>query len=229
MRPDSRMRFSAHMEHRTRWTVAAQQPAAAELASRLRVSAVIAQVLLNRGISEDEECRRFLQPSLKCLHDPGSLPNLNKAAARVAAAIRGKQKIVIYGDYDVDGITATAILWHAIKILGGNVDFYIPHRIDEGYGLNSDAIRQICDSGAKVIITFDCGVTAIDQATIAAERGVDLIITDHHEWREGQDKEIRDTRQGDTEQGDARQGDTRQGDTRQGDKETRRHGDAESQ
>src|SRR5437764_1556995 len=177
MRPDSRMRFSAHMEHRTRWTVAAQQPAAAELASRLRVSAVIAQVLLNRGISEDEECRRFLQPSLKCLHDPGSLPNLNKAAARVAAAIRGKQKIVVYGDYDVDGITATAILWHAIRLLGGEVDYYIPHRIDEGYGLNAEALAQLCDQGAKVIVSVDCGITAIEQAKVLRGRGVDLVIT----------------------------------------------------
>src|SRR3989442_15579231 len=100
MRPNSRMRFSAHMERRTRWTVAAQQPAAVELASRLRVSSIIAQVLLNRGISEDEECRRFLQPSLKCLHEPGALPNLNKAAARGGAPIKEKQKMIFLADYD---------------------------------------------------------------------------------------------------------------------------------
>src|SRR5690606_7216503 len=88
------------------------------------------------------------------------------------------------GDYDVDGITATAILWHAIHILGGQAAYYIPHRIDEGYGLNADAIRQICDDGTRLTITVDCGVTAIAEAKVAAERGVDLIVTDHHEWKE---------------------------------------------
>ena len=79
------------------------------------------------------------------------------------------EKIVIYGDYDVDGITATAILWHAIKTLGGVVDYYIPHRVDEGYGLHGEAIEQICDGGAKLIVTVDCGVTAVLPATIAAQ------------------------------------------------------------
>jgi single-stranded-DNA-specific exonuclease len=90
----------------------------------------------------------------------------------------------VYGDYDVDWHHGDAILWHAIKILGGEVDFYIPHRIDEGYGLNTAAINEIIDGGAKVIITVDCGVTAVEQARVAKERGVDLIVTDHHEWHE---------------------------------------------
>ncbi len=112
------------------------------------------------------------------------IPNLDRAAQRIAQSIRDKEKIVIYGDYDVDGITATAILWHAIRTLGGVVDFYIPHRLDEGYGLNADAIAQLCDDGARLIVTVDCGVTAIAPARLARERGVELIITDHHEWRE---------------------------------------------
>src|SRR6185369_16704310 len=94
------------------------------------------------------------------------------------------ERVVIYGDYDVDGITATAILWHAVRVLGGSADFYIPHRIDEGYGLNAEALAQLCDAGAKLIVTVDCGVTAVEQAKVAKERGVDLIVTDHHEWRE---------------------------------------------
>jgi single-stranded-DNA-specific exonuclease len=112
------------------------------------------------------------------------LPNLKKAATRIAQAIANRDKIVIYGDYDVDGITATAILWHAIRLLGGEVDYYIPHRIDEGYGLNAGAINEIIDRGAKLIVTVDCGVTAVEQAKVARERGVDLIITDHHEWHD---------------------------------------------
>src|SRR5206468_321094 len=87
------------------------------------------------------------------------------------------------GDYDVDGITAVAILWHAIKLLGGNVDYYIPHRIDEGYGLNADAVTQICADGAKLIVTVDCGITAVQPAKIARDAGVDLIITDHHDFK----------------------------------------------
>ena len=175
------------MHRLKRWNIAEPHPGAAELAERLKTSPLLAQVLLNRGVREPAECQDFLRPSLKCLHDPFAIPNLRKAADRIAQAVRDKQKIVIYGDYDVDGITATAILWHAITVLGGQVDFYIPHRIDEGYGLNAEALKQICDAGAQLIITVDCGVTAVEQAKVAKERGVDLIITDHHEWhqREG--------------------------------------------
>ncbi len=167
-----------------RWMIAPVHAGATELASRLKTSTVIAQVLINRGITDSEDCFRFLQPTLKCLHEPGLIANIHKAAARIADAIRDRQQIVIYGDYDVDGITATAILWHAIRILGGNVDFYIPHRIDEGYGLNTAAINEIIDRGARLIVTVDCGVTAVEQGRVAQERGVDLIITDHHEWHQ---------------------------------------------
>lgn len=170
-----------------RWNVAPPDPSeAAELAGRLKTSPLLAQVLLNRGLREPDACTDFLRPSLRCLHDPFLLPHLPEAAERVARAIRDKEKIVVYGDYDVDGITATAILWHAIRALGGIVEFYIPHRIEEGYGLNAEAVTQICDRGAKLIITVDCGVTAVEQAKVARERGVDLIITDHHEWKSAQ-------------------------------------------
>jgi len=172
------------MQSAKRWNIAPPHPKAAELASGLKTSPLIAQFLLNRGISELAECRKFLSPSLKDLHEPSKLPNLTKAAERIARAIRDGQKTVIYGDYDVDGITGTAILWHAIRLLGGQVEYYIPHRVDEGYGLNSDAVGQICDEGAKLIVTVDCGVTAVEQARVAAQRGVDLIITDHHDWKQ---------------------------------------------
>ncbi len=172
------------MHRPKRWIIAPPHADAGELAGRLRTSPVIAQVLLNRGISQPEECFNFLQPSLKCLHDPALIPNLTKAAERIARAIRAGEKIVVYGDYDVDGITATCILWHAIRTLGGEVDYYIPHRIDEGYGLNAAALREIIDRGANVIVSVDCGVTAVEQAKVALERGIDLIITDHHEWHD---------------------------------------------
>jgi single-stranded-DNA-specific exonuclease len=172
------------MDHATKWTLAEPSDAAAQLGFSLNISPLIAQLLINRGMTEAEECRSFLRPSLKLLHDPLLIPNLGIAAERIARAIKDQKKIVIYGDYDVDGITGTAILWHAIRNLGGIVDYYIPHRIEEGYGLNVDAVKQICDGGAGLIVTVDCGVTAIDPAAAARERGVDLIVSDHHEWHE---------------------------------------------
>ncbi|MCC6421845.1 MAG: single-stranded-DNA-specific exonuclease RecJ [Phycisphaerales bacterium] len=158
--------------------------AARGLADRLNTSPLLAQILLNHGLMDVESCQSFLRPSLKSLHEPASLPNLQIAAERIAKAIRDGQSIVIYGDYDVDGITATSILWHAIRTLGGKPSYYIPHRIEEGYGLNAEAIAQICDQGAGLIVTVDCGVTATGPAGVAAERGVDLIITDHHDLHE---------------------------------------------
>ncbi len=165
-----------------RWKLDPPNAAAGELAERLRVSPIVGQLLLNRGISDFENAQAFLRPSLLALADPNLLPGLTDAAQRIAGAIRDREKIVIYGDYDVDGITATSILWHAITLLGGVVETYIPHRIDEGYGLNAEALGQIVDAGAKLIVTVDCGITAIEPARIARERGVDLIVTDHHQW-----------------------------------------------
>ncbi len=172
------------MQRPKHWTIAEAHPMAEELAGRLKISTLVSQILLNRGVIGFQDCQDFLRPNLKCLHDPALMANLTVASERIAKAIRDKEKIVVYGDYDVDGITATAILWHAIKVLGGVVDYYIPHRIEEGYGLNAEAVAEICDAGAKLIITVDCGVTALGPAKVARDRNVPLIITDHHEWHE---------------------------------------------
>ena len=170
-----------------RWTIPEPDPRAADLARLLRVSAVTAQVLLNRGLGDPDAARAFLQPTLKHLHDPSLLAGLDVASDRVARAVRDEQPIVIYGDYDVDGITATSILWHALRTLGADVRYYVPHRLEEGYGLNADAVAEICDGGAGLIVTVDCGVTAVGPAAVAKGRGVDLIVTDHHEWRQAAD------------------------------------------
>jgi single-stranded-DNA-specific exonuclease len=170
-----------------RWQIEPDHPQAVELAARLKISPIIAQALLHRGISQFEDAQAFLNPNLKTLAEPSLLPGLNQAAERIARAVRDQEKIVIYGDYDVDGITATTILWHAITLLGGKVESYIPHRIDEGYGLNAEALNQIIDNGAKLIVTVDCGITAVEPAKIPANRGIDLIITDHHEWHTAPD------------------------------------------
>ncbi|MCY2951353.1 MAG: single-stranded-DNA-specific exonuclease RecJ [Planctomycetota bacterium] len=170
--------------HRTkRWIIAPRSEAAEPLADSLKTSPLIAQMLINRGVTDADACRKFLSPSLKDLHEPDQISSLKQAAERMVRAIRDHEKIVIYGDYDVDGITATSILWHAIRLLGGQVEYYIPHRLEEGYGLNAEAIAAICDAGANLIVTVDCGITAIAEAKVAYERGVDLIITDHHDWR----------------------------------------------
>ena len=169
------------MQQTKRWSIATPSAQAAELATCLKTSPLLAQILLNRGLADLPLCQNFLSPSLHHLHAPSMLPGITRAAQRINEAIKAREKIVIYGDYDVDGITATAILWHAITLLGGDVDYYIPKRLEEGYGLNSEALKQLADAGAKLIVSVDCGVTAIEEAKSLCGRGVELIITDHHE------------------------------------------------
>lgn len=139
------------------------------------------RVLEARGLAGDDR-QAFLEPSLATLHDPSLIPELDKAARRLLDALQERQPITIYGDYDVDGVTATTILVHTLCAIDPNADVrtYVPHRLDEGYGLNSDAIRTLAQDGARVIVSVDCGVTAIEPALAAREASVDLIITDHH-------------------------------------------------
>src|SRR5579862_6358908 len=174
--------FGLNMFRTRRWKLDVPNPAAAELGACLKISPIVAQMLLNRGMENVAGAQAFLRPTLKGLADPALLPGMNLASQRIAKAIRDKEQIVIYGDYDVDGITATAILWHAITVLGGNVRSYVPHRLEEGYGINAEAISEIISDGANLIVSVDCGITALEPAKIARERGVDLIVTDHHEW-----------------------------------------------
>ncbi|MBL4591486.1 MAG: single-stranded-DNA-specific exonuclease RecJ, partial [Phycisphaerales bacterium] len=143
---------------------------------------LVARVLAARGIDKGESSIAFLKPSLAGLHDPSLIPDLDKAAERILLAITNNEKITIFGDYDVDGITATTILVQLIRTIAPdtNLATYIPHRIDEGYGLNTDAIRSFADDGTNVIITVDCGITANAPAALAKELAMDLIITDHH-------------------------------------------------
>ncbi len=150
------------------------------LAREWRVPPVVAQLLINRGFSSDQPCNGFLAPQLRDLHAPESLPGVAEASRRIADAVRAKRRIVLYGDYDVDGTTGVAILWHVLRLAGGDVSFYVPHRIDEGYGLNLDAVTALANEGAELIVSVDCGITACDIADSLTDRGVGLIITDHH-------------------------------------------------
>lgn len=159
--------------------------AIAGLAGRLQVSPIVAQLLLNRGIAEPEGARRFLDAPLMGLHAPDRLPGVREAAERLLSAIRDGRRICVYGDYDVDGTTGTAILVHTLRTLGAaNVDFYVPHRLEEGYGLNVEALRQIAQLGAAVVVTVDCGIASLAEADEAKRLGLELIITDHHEFKE---------------------------------------------
>ncbi|HED53770.1 MAG TPA: single-stranded-DNA-specific exonuclease RecJ [Phycisphaerales bacterium] len=142
------------------------------------------RVLLARGI-DPELAETLSHPSMQQLHDPALLPDIDKACRRLLAAIADGETIAIYGDYDVDGITASAVLYHTITAIAGEdlgtrLITYIPHRLDEGYGLNAEAIKSLALSGARTIISVDCGITATEEARIAKDLGVDLIITDHH-------------------------------------------------
>ena len=135
-------------------------------------------LLKNRNV---EDADSFFQPHLYRLTPAHKLfPSLDKAIERIKRAIKEKDLIFIYGDFDVDGITGTAILWETIDFLGGRVLPFIPHREKEGYGIHSDAIEHIAKQGAKVIVSVDCGITAVAEAEVAKRLGVDLIITDHH-------------------------------------------------
>lgn len=141
---------------------------------------LVERVMASRGLLDDVE--GFLAPSLRGLHDPSLIPDMDRAAARLLAALDARERVVIYADYDVDGATAAAILYHMAMALrpGAAISTYVPHRLEEGYGLNDEAIRSIAASGATLIVSVDCGVTATGPARVARSLGVDLIITDHH-------------------------------------------------
>jgi single-stranded-DNA-specific exonuclease len=170
---------------RKTWRLLPHDPQAVHrLASQLQHAPLVAQLLLNRGVSESSQAERFLKAPLKGLHAPQLLPGVNAAVECLLAAIRAGKKICVYGDYDVDGVTGTAILVQGLRLLGGIVDLYVPHRLEEGYGLNCEALRQISKGGAAVVVTVDCGITSCAEAEEAKLLGLELIITDHHAFKE---------------------------------------------
>lgn len=156
-----------------------------QLSSEMRVPVLIAQVLAARGFQSGQQANSFLSAKLTDLHDPDSLPGVPEAVDRIQQAIASQRRITIYGDYDVDGVTATSLLWHCLKLLDAKVDYYIPHRMEEGYGLNCDALRSLAEEDAtRLLITVDCGITSVREAQLAKDLGLELIITDHHQFDE---------------------------------------------
>jgi len=148
------------------------------------ISPFIAKILLNRGINDIEYIKKFLNPSLNDLHDPFLLTDMDKAAERIIRAIKNCEKILIYGDYDVDGVTSTSIMYNFLTGQNAIVEYYIPDRLDEGYGLSIGAIKKLINKDISVIITVDCGITAIDEVDFINRNNIDTIITDHHKCRE---------------------------------------------
>ncbi len=154
------------------------------LADALHLSPIVAQLLLNRGVGNWEDARRFLDAPMKDLHSPALLSGVPEAVERLHEAVTSGRRVCVYGDYDVDGITGTAILVQVLRLMGGQVDFYLPHRLAEGYGLNAEALRQLAADGHQVIVTVDCGISALAEADEAKSLGLELIVTDHHEFKE---------------------------------------------
>ncbi|HEY8890579.1 MAG TPA: single-stranded-DNA-specific exonuclease RecJ [Clostridium sp.] len=151
------------------------------LAKNSGVSEVIAKILINRGFSSEIDIKKFMRASLDDLYDPFLMKDMEKAIGLIKLAIENKEKIVVYGDYDADGVTSTVIMYKALKYCGANVDFHVPDRQNEGYGINSDRIIKLKQQGFGVILTCDNGIAAMDQVKLAKALGMTVIITDHHE------------------------------------------------
>lgn len=158
--------------------------AAEALTRELSIPPVIARILVNRGIDTAQKASSYLSKGIGAVHHPFELKDAKKAALRIKQAIESGEKTVIYGDYDVDGITSTAIMYRFLREHGADVDYYIPNRSDEGYGINMLALQKIKSSGASLLITVDCGITAVGEVEFAKSLGLDVIITDHHTCKE---------------------------------------------
>jgi single-stranded-DNA-specific exonuclease len=155
--------------------------AAAALAGALGAPLAMAHALVNRRVGREDAARRFLDPVLEDLHDPGEMRDLEAAAERILAAIERGERILVQGDYDVDGITSTFLLYSALEELGSRVEYRIPHRIKDGYGLTVEAIDEAKRRGCSLVVTVDCGITASEAIEHARSLGIDTVVTDHHE------------------------------------------------
>ena len=155
-----------------------------EMSKEFHISPLTAIILYNRGIHDDDAIRRFLSKDIDVMHDPYLLKDMEKAAERIRKAHDNKEKVTIYGDYDVDGITSIAILYKYLTEMGIDTDYYVPDRMQEGYGVNKDALDKIHSNGRSLVITVDTGITAVEESEYAKEIGIDVIVTDHHECKE---------------------------------------------
>lgn len=170
------------LRSKTRWQVAEPDPViCSKLTDQLEIHPTVAKMLVRRGLTELNQVKNFLNPKLEALHDPFLLDGMKEAIERIQSAIQRREKILIYGDYDADGVSSTSLLMHVFRSLHADVDYYIPNRFREGYGINKEALHLAKERGFQLIISVDTGISAVEEAQIARELGLDLIITDHHE------------------------------------------------
>ncbi len=164
-----------------RWTIKKHdREAVKSLASDLKVSPIAAALLISRGYETEEKAQRFLNPSLADLHEPNLLKGMEKAVGRILKAVETGEKILIWGDYDVDGTTGTVVLRKALEILGAETGFHIPHRFTEGYGVNIPMLEKAKQRGYTLVVSVDCGIRSFEPISWAKENGIDFIVTDHH-------------------------------------------------
>ena len=164
-----------------RWRIKEKNISKAEkIAKKYNLSNLVSKIIANKNLNDDE-IEKFLNPTRKDFYDPFLMPDMDKAIDRIERAIKEKEKIIIYGDYDADGITSTVILKRFFKDRGIELDTYIPNRLNEGYGLNKNAVEKIAKDGYTLMITVDCGITSIGEVELAKKLGLDVVVTDHHE------------------------------------------------
>jgi len=165
----------------SRWHLLPSQPTAQRaLVEALDVPPLVAQLLINRGITSVEAAAQYLHPALERLHDPLLLRDMPRAVARLQQALQRREHIIVFGDYDVDGVTATALVTLLLRAKGANVSSLLPHRLTDGYGLNEQLVQTARQQGARLVITVDCGTTATEEISALARAGIDTIILDHH-------------------------------------------------
>ncbi|MEM8735153.1 MAG: DHH family phosphoesterase, partial [Planctomycetota bacterium] len=169
--------------HRKEWKFRAHDRQLIEsLSEQCEVSPLVARLLLNRGIEDKDSVTAFLDARLTNLRAPEELPGLVTARDRIMQSVTAGEEIVVYGDYDADGMTATAILYRCLSLIGAQVSYHLPNRMEEGYGLHVDSVEKLHQRGKKLVITVDCGIASLDAAKRAKELGLPLIVTDHHRY-----------------------------------------------
>jgi single-stranded-DNA-specific exonuclease len=154
---------------------------AQSLSQELSLSPILTEILVSRGIDTFEKARAFFRPSMEDLHDPFSMHQMDAAVTRISKAVVNNERMVVFGDYDVDGTDSTAMLWKFLKDMGANVSYFIPDRVKDGYGISTAGIDHVRDVGASLLIAVDCGITAVQQVEQARSYNIDVIVCDHHE------------------------------------------------
>ncbi|MDD4510777.1 MAG: DHH family phosphoesterase, partial [Oscillospiraceae bacterium] len=167
-----------------RWNIAAHAPAVEKMLRASGMPPLAVAVLASRGIQTVEQARAFLDDGMHLLQDPFALQDMERAVARIESAISAGEQIAVYGDYDVDGVTATCVMVGCLRSLGAACSYYIPDRLEEGYGLNQEAIALLAGQGIQLLITVDCGITAVEEVQFAKTLGMDIVVTDHHECKD---------------------------------------------